>query len=113
MNYQKILLLRATLMARYDGLKKKIKSNGDLCNKGSNPICQDSIGNGAVTTIKNLLKNMTELQPRIDGLKKGGVVTDINRELDDLFILQSTLENIENTYTRNESILIRLKNTRK
>jgi hypothetical protein len=41
----------------------------------------------------------------IDAFKKSDITIDVNKEMDSLFSLKSSLQSIEMTYQRNNSIL--------
>ena len=108
MNTQKIRLLQNMLTTRFETLKKDIKANGGLCSQGDNVLCQNGTTNGAVSAIKNLGRSIVELQPTIDGFKTTQKLS-IDRILDELITLQSTIQNIETIYTRNFIILSKAK----
>ena len=109
MNYQKVLVLRSLLLAKFDSLQKLIKEKWSLCAKSGNPLCNDSITNGAVTTIKGLIKNMNTLQQKFDAFRKGDITIDINKEMDVLSELKASLESIEMTYLKNNALLEKAK----
>ncbi len=69
MNYQKILLLRSLITAKFTGLQKSVQEKGMLCAKPGNPLCNETVTANAIATIKGLTSNLTELQPKINGFK--------------------------------------------
>lgn len=109
MNYQKILTLRSLLVMKFDALQKSIKEKGSLCAKSGNPLCNDTSTNSAIATIKGLIKNIAALQPKFDAMKKGGATIDVNKEMDTLSELKTSLQAIEMTYLKNNSILEKAK----
>lgn len=109
MNYQKILMLRSLLSLKFEWLQKSIKEKGFICAKAWNSLCNETLTANAIVAIKNLSKNLATLKPQIDAFKKGGLVIDVNKEMDTLFDLKGSLESIEITYLQNNSILEKAK----
>lgn len=109
MNYQKVLLLRTLLTAKFTGLQKSVKEKGLLCTKPGNPLCDETSTANAIATIKGLIKDLSALQPKFDDFKKGGVTVDINREMETLSDIKASLQTIEMIYLKNNSILEKAK----
>lgn len=109
MNYQKITLLRSILSAKYDGLDKSIKEKASLCTKPGNLLCDETVTANAVAAIKGLSKNLAALKPKFDAFKKGDITIDVNKEMDALAGLKTSLQSIEMTYLKNNSILEKAK----
>lgn len=105
MNYQKLLLLRNSIVTRFESLKKSIKVDGARCDKPGNTLCNESSTNTAVSVIKNLSKNIASLQPKIDILKKNELITDVNKEFDNLSAMRTSINAIEMIYNKNLAIL--------
>jgi len=109
MNYQKVLVLRSLLAAKFEGLKKSIKETGSACAKPGNVLCNETATANAIATIKGLSKNLLTLQPQLDAFKKGDITIDINKEMDTLSGIKTSLQTIEMTYLKNSSILEKAK----
>lgn len=62
-----------------------------------------------MATIKGLIKNLTALQPKMDVFKKGNIEIDVNKEMDTLSDIKASLQTIELTYLKNNSILEKAK----
>ena len=105
MNYQKILVLRSLLATKFDSLQKSIKEKAFICAKPGNPLCNETVTANAIVAIKGLLKNLTALQSKIDTFKKGDVTIDINKEMDLLSDIKTSLQTIEIVYLKNNSII--------
>ncbi len=113
MNYQKLLLLRSFIVTHFETLKKSIKTDGMKCDKPGNALCNESSSNMAISVIKNLSKNMTSLQPKIDDLKKNELITDVNKEFDTLSEIKTSIQAIETIYNKNLAILNKSQNKTK
>lgn len=109
MNYQKILILRSMLADDFTVLAKGVKENGALCTKGDNPICNEGVTNAAIATIKNLNSQVTALQKRFDDMKGNTVIADVNKEVDNLVAIRTSLQSIKVIYDRNMAIIDRFK----
>lgn len=109
MNYQKILVLRSLLSTKFGELKKSVKENGFICTKPGNPLCNETVTANAVAAIKGLSKNLTALQSKFDAFKKGDITIDINKEMDTLSDIKSSLQTIEMIYLKKNSILEKAK----
>jgi hypothetical protein len=105
MNYQKILLLRTLLTAKFAGLQKSVQEKSMICAKPGNPLCNETITANAIATIKGLAKNLTELQPQINSFK----AIDVTKDTDVLIDIKTSLQTIETIYLRNNSILEKAK----
>lgn len=55
------------------------------------------------------MKNLSAIQPKINAFKKGDVTIDINKEMDSLFSIKTSLQTIEMIYLKNNSILEKAK----
>lgn len=110
MNYQKLLLLRNSAVMSFEALKKSIKADGARCDKPGNILCNESSTNTAVSVIKNLSSNMASLQPKIDILKKNELITDVNKEFDNLSAIKTSISAIETIYNKNLAILNKSQN---
>lgn len=110
MNYQKLLLLRNALVTSFETLKKSIKADGARCDKPGNALCNESSTNTAISVIKNLSGNMASLQPKIDILKKNELITDVNKEFENLSAIKTSISTIETIYNKNLAILNKSQN---
>lgn len=106
MNYQKILLLRSLVTAKFTGLQKSVQEKGMLCAKSGNPLCNETTAN-AIATIKGLTSNLTELQPKINGFE----TVDVTKDIDNINDINTSLQTIEIIYLRNNAILEKAKKT--
>lgn len=70
MNYERVLLLRSLLITKFNLLQKDIKAKGSLCAKSGNILCENTTTANAIYSIKNLIKNLSGLQPKFDAFKK-------------------------------------------
>lgn len=109
MNYQKVLVLRSLLTAKFEALKKATKETGSLCAKPGNTLCNETTTASAIATIKGLNKNLLVIQPQLDAFKKGDITIDINKEMDTLSNIKTSLQSIEMTYLKNSSVLEKAK----
>ncbi|MDD2917279.1 MAG: hypothetical protein PHH70_05550 [Candidatus Gracilibacteria bacterium] len=109
LNYQKILAIRTLLLAKFAGLQKSVQEKGMLCAKAGNPLCDESVTNNAITAIKVLMNNLSMLQPKIDALKKGDATIDVNKEMETLSDIKSSLQSIEIAYLKNNAIIEKVK----
>lgn len=109
MNYQKVLVLRSLLSAKFEGLQKSIKETGSVCAKPGNALCNETVTANAIATIKGLSKNLLALKPQLDTFKQGDITIDINKEMDTLSSIKTSLQTIEMTYLKNSSILEKAK----
>lgn len=55
------------------------------------------------------MKNLSAIQPKINAFKKGDVTIDVNKEIDALFNIKTSLRTIEMIYLKNNSILEKTK----
>jgi len=55
------------------------------------------------------MKNIVALQPKITAFKKGGIIVDVNKEMDTLTEVKMSLQAIELIYLKNNSILEKAK----
>jgi hypothetical protein len=109
MNYQKIVLLRSIMAQKFEWLDKLVREKGSLCSKWWNPLCDDTATVSAITNIKSLSRNLTSIRPKLDALKKGDRTIDVNKEMESLSDIKTTLDSIEMTYSRNNLILEKAK----
>lgn len=80
-----------------------------MCTKPGNPLCNETSTASAIATIKGLSKNLTALEPKITAFKKGDITIDVNKEMDTLSDIKASLQNIELTYLKNNSIIEKAK----
>lgn len=73
--------------------------------KPGNVLCNETATANAIASIKGLTKNLTALQSKIDAFKKGDITIDVNKEMDSLFDIKTSLQTIEIIYQKNNSIL--------
>jgi len=109
MNYQKILILRSLLTTKFEWLQKSIQEKQLLCAKLGNPLCNNTVTANIIANIKGLMKNIVALQPKITAFKKGGIIVDVNKEMDTLTEVKMSLQAIELIYIKNNSILEKAK----